>query len=757
MEAALDVHPRRPILDSSGDLREPRGRERHGEVRRPPGTRRRLPHAGTRTGRDGDLRRDSAKSAPGLDFGLRLGTMAAGGSRRVLHPFATGADRGDRVRGERPRCTKFLQGGPLGADTDRAGGGSTPPASARQPLLRVLTKDSSDRDLYALGDGTFSIGRSAENALVLVDSLVSRHHAVVEVQADRVLLKDLGGKNPIRVNGKEVHECQLLDGDRIALGHTELLFEFPGARSARQLRVVRDDHFRSNPALGAISMDAGTVVLGKPDLTDPAAAEKTYSRLATLYQVSEDLLNLDDEEQLYDLILTTATQATGAERGFLGLAVEGQEADPYALHVVRFWDPEKGQEAETLEMSETILNLIQRDRKALLVRDIPERHEFGASVADLKIRSFVCVPVTHWSRFLGLVYVDTRGSREQFDRGDLEFVSALGRVAGLCLENLRIHAKLESENERLRGLLGGGGQLIGTCEAMQRVFHLMEKVAPTDTSVLVVGENGTGKELIARAIHARSRRKDKPFVAVNCAAIPPNLVESELFGYEKGAFTGAQETTVGKFDVADGGTLFLDEIGDMPLDMQVKILRALQERKFYRVGGKKEISVNIRVLSATNRDLSQAIEDGTFREDLYFRLAVVTIQVPPLRDRGDDILEIAESFLGAQPITMTKAAKDCLLNYVWPGNIRELRNVLEQAAILGDGKRITPSDLPVHIGKTGRRKMLFRLKPLADVEKQYITRVLEETEGNKAKAAGILGISRETLYQKLRLYGKEGP
>ncbi|HLU48504.1 MAG TPA: sigma-54 dependent transcriptional regulator, partial [Planctomycetota bacterium] len=294
----------------------------------------------------------------------------------------------------------------------------------------------------------------------------------------------------------------------------------------------------------------------------------------------------------------------------------------------------------------------------------------------------------------------------------------------------------------------------GSSPPMEQVFRLIEKVAPRDTSVLIVGDNGTGKELVARAIHQQSPRADRPFVAVNCGAIPPNLVESELFGYEKGAFTGANQSTEGKFDLASGGTLFLDEVGEMPLDMQVKILRALQERKFYRVGGKKEVSVDIRVISATNRDLKRAIEDGLFREDLYFRLAVVTIEVPPLRDRGEDLLEIAEHFLnqGASRVQITKAARDCLLKYDWPGNIRELRNALEQAVILGDGKKITPNDLPPHIGKTGRGRMVFVTKPLGEVEKQHILRVLEETGGNKAKAASLLGISRETLYQKLKQY-----
>jgi len=636
-----------------------------------------------------------------------------------------------------------------------AGAPAEPTPAADAPRLRVLTPESSQTDVHVLDEGQTFIGRSLENKIVLQDSLVSRQHAELSFDGTKVVLKDLGGKNPIRVNGKEIKECQLLDGDRIAIGHTELLFEHVAGRRANPLRVVRDSRL-FDAEIGGISLDAATVVFGKPDLKDPAA-EKIYSRLSRLYQISEELLKVSDEEQLYDSVLSTATQETGAERGFLGFAIEGQELDPYALNIVRFWDPVKGKEAQQLEMSETIVNRIQRDRQAVLVRDVPDRHDFGASVIDLKIRSFICVPILHGERFFGLIYVDTRGAREQFDRSDLEFVSAIGRMAGLAIEILRIQKKLQRENERLRTLVAGSSELIGSSESMKHVYRLMEKVAPRDTSVLIVGENGTGKELVARAIHERSSRKDRPFVAVNCGAIPPNLVESELFGYEKGAFTGAQQLTEGKFDLADGGTLFLDEIGDMPLDMQVKILRALQERRFYRVGGKKEISVDIRVLSATNRDLKQAIEDGTFREDLYFRLAVVTIEVPPLRDRGEDILEIANHFLssGSAPINLTKPAAECLAKYHWPGNIRELRNVLEQAVILGEGNRISPSDLPPHIGKTGRGKMVFRLKALDEVEKQYIQRVLEETEGNKARAASILGISRETLYQKLKQYERD--
>ena len=625
-----------------------------------------------------------------------------------------------------------------------------------EPRLKIHTVGVPKDSEVALSEGSSMIGRSSENDIVLADSLVSRQHLELQYDGQRVFLHDLGGKNPVRVNGTDVRECQLLDGDCISIGQTELLFEHERSGSAaRRLRVVKDQQQLVDEGL---SLDAATEVFDKTELAGAPDADKLTHRLSSLYGLSERILKVTDEEELYDLALSAATEEIPAERGFLGLVDDANELDPYALDVLRFWDPEHGEKAPTLEMSETILSRIQRDRKAVLVRDVPDRQDFGMSVIDLKIRSYICAPLTDGERFLGLIYIDTRGSRKQFDRGDLQYVSAIGRIAGLSLQNLRRRSRLQRENERLQSLVSGSGNIIGSSKPMEHVFGLLRKVAPRDTSVLIVGENGTGKELVARAIHEQSQREGKPFVAVNCGAIPPNLVESELFGYEKGAFTGAERRTEGKFDLANGGTLFLDEIGDMPVDMQVKILRALQERKFYRVGGKDEVSVDIRVLSATNRDLKKAIEDGSFREDLYFRLAVVTIEVPPLRDRGDDILEIADHFLNAHAspsggrIKITKSASEGLRNYNWPGNIRELRNALEQAVILGDGKKITPSDLPLDIGKTGRGKMTFRLKPLSEMEKHYILRVLDETEGNKARAASILGISRETLYQKLKQY-----
>ncbi len=624
-------------------------------------------------------------------------------------------------------------------------------SSAPRLLVRGSPEQGGGSQTYALQQGITRIGRSPENSIILTDTLVSRSHAEIRFDGTTAVITDIGGKNPIRVNGEEVHEQKLAHGDTILIGGVEMVFE---NRDPPPLRVVKDGGQLEVGERG-MTLDTATVTFERHARAGTPPGEKEYRRLPRLYRLSEELLQVEEEEQLYDVALAAAAEETHAERGFLGLAID-EPSSATSLSVVRFWDPVEEQRSRRLEMSETIFNHITRDRRAVLVSDVPDRFDASKTVHDLKIRSYICAPMVHGERFLGLLYVDTRENREKFDQSDLEFVSAVARLAGLALENFRAQSDLQRENVRLRSLIGGpgSGELIGKHESIVGVLRLIEKVAPRDTSVLICGENGTGKELIARAIHVRSGRNDRPFVAVNCGGIPPNLVESELFGYEKGAFTGANQTTVGKFELSVGGTLFLDEIGEMPLDMQVKILRAIQERRFYRVGGTKEIEVDIRLISATNQNLKRAIETGRFREDLYFRLAVVTIEVPPLRDRGDDIILIAERFLdqAGGGITITKPVRESLLKYHWPGNIRELRNVLEQAIILGDGKKITPADLPNHIGKTGRGQMTFRLKSLSEVERQYVLRVLEETEGNKAKAASILGISRETLYQKLKLY-----
>jgi DNA-binding NtrC family response regulator len=319
----------------------------------------------------------------------------------------------------------------------------------------------------------------------------------------------------------------------------------------------------------------------------------------------------------------------------------------------------------------------------------------------------------------------------------------------LVLENLLLRQKLEERAEF--------DEIIGRSEPMQKVFDLIQRVAPTDSTVLITGESGTGKELVAKAIHANSPRCYMPFIAVSCGALPESILESELFGYEKGAFTGADRTKRGRFELAHGGTLFLDEIGDISLKTQVDLLRVLQEKEITRLGGQETIKVDVRILAATNRDLKRAIQENRFREDLYYRLNVITIHVPPLRHRKEDIPLLVEAFIrkyslemNREPARVSPSAMKLLMEYDWPGNVRELENVIERAMVIGKGREITPEDLPFSPRDAAGVEMP---KSLRAVEKMHIERILEETQWNISQAARVLEIDRQTLYNKMKRYG----
>jgi DNA-binding NtrC family response regulator len=338
----------------------------------------------------------------------------------------------------------------------------------------------------------------------------------------------------------------------------------------------------------------------------------------------------------------------------------------------------------------------------------------------------------------------------------------------VLLKNLTSHVKLREENQRLRRHLTDAGKLgsiIGRSLPMRRVMALIDQVAPSSASILIGGESGTGKEIVAHTIHDLSARRDGPFIALNCAAIPDTLIESELFGHERGAFTGADKRRAGCFELAEGGTLFLDEIGEMKIDMQAKLLRVLEERKFRRVGGSTELSADVRVLAASNRNLENATSNGTFREDLYYRLNVFTVLLPPLRERNDDIPLFVEHFLTELETppnkTVTGLEPDCLealKAYTWPGNIRELRNVMERALIVTKGPIICLDDLPPNLGAKRKAGPSFKITigtPLRDVEMELAQRTLAFADGNKTEAARLIGVSSKTLYNWLK--GEEAP
>lgn len=354
--------------------------------------------------------------------------------------------------------------------------------------------------------------------------------------------------------------------------------------------------------------------------------------------------------------------------------------------------------------------------------------------------------------------------------GAYDFLSKPVRldVLSLTIERALNHVRLHQEVRRLRDSrenVSPTGNLLGRSAAMKVVLDLVQRVAPLESSVVIAGESGTGKELVARALHDLSARKSGPFVAINCAAMPEPLLESELFGYEKGAFTDAKSAHAGLFVQANGGTLFLDEVGELPMSLQPKLLRALQERSVRPLGGRRELPFDIRLLAATNRDLTQAMNDGRFREDLYFRMNVIEIALPPLRARGNDLLLLAQHFIiqvatqtKREVIGMTPEAAGQLLRYDWPGNVRELANVMERAVALTNQDHIGVTDLPERLVRsTGTHSIVdddpSQFVTLEAVEKQYILRVLECVGGNRTEAARILGLDRTTLWRRLERYG----
>jgi two-component system, NtrC family, nitrogen regulation response regulator NtrX len=342
----------------------------------------------------------------------------------------------------------------------------------------------------------------------------------------------------------------------------------------------------------------------------------------------------------------------------------------------------------------------------------------------------------------------------------------------VTVENALAMTRLKEENASLRGLVQQNHEMLGTSAAMVRLKEQILMVAPTNASVLITGENGTGKELVARSVHFHSQRRDKPFIEVNCAAIPEELIESELFGHERGAFTGAVAQKKGKFDLADGGTLFLDEIGDMSLKTQAKVLRILQERKFERVGGTRTLEVDVRIVAATNKLLDEEIKNGTFREDLYYRLNVVPFKVPPLRERREDIAMLAEHFLvtfcrreGREPKLIVPEAMEELKRYDWPGNVRELKNIVERLVIMTPGRTVSLNQLPDYLraganGKEtggGRLDSVLELSSLREAreefEREFIIQKLEENDWNVSKTAEAIELERSNLHRKIKSYG----
>jgi len=382
------------------------------------------------------------------------------------------------------------------------------------------------------------------------------------------------------------------------------------------------------------------------------------------------------------------------------------------------------------------------------------------SLVASQVRSLLCVPLTVFQRTIGCLYLDTLSLARRFDKEDLELVAAVAGVCSFALENARRLQWLEQENLRLTTEIAMERTLVGDSKKMKEVFQFLGRVAPSEATVLIYGESGTGKELAARAIHRKSPRSGKAFMAINCAAIPETLLESELFGHEKGAFTGAAAQRKGRLEMADGGVVFLDEIGELAPALQVKLLRVLQEREFERLGGTRPIRVDIRLIAATNRNLEEFVKSGGFRQDLYFRLNVVNLTMPPLRERKEDIQLLASFFVhklskksGMPPKPVSREALAVLANYDWPGNVRELENVIERALVLGTSDMILPEDLPEALLEREPAPGVDEAKyhaAVKDLKKRLIRNAIDEANGNFTEAAHALGVHPNYLHRLIR-------
>jgi len=462
-----------------------------------------------------------------------------------------------------------------------------------------------------------------------------------------------------------------------------------------------------------------------------------------------------DLDELLELIIEKATRMMQAKASSL-LLLDQKTRKLY----FKVATGEKKEEVRKYEINlgQGIAGFVAEKGEPLLIPDVSKDPRWDKRISEsigFQTRSIACVPMKVRGDIIGVVEIIDKEDGSPIRYEDMKTLTVFAEMASLAICKARKIEQVKRENRDLREELGNKYQIIGGSKGLQKVISDAFKVANSKTATLILGESGTGKELLARLIHRAGPRKDRPIIVLNCAALPETLLESELFGYERGAFTGAMGRKIGKFELADGGTLFMDEIGEMTPGMQSKLLRVLEEELFYRVGGNIPISVDVRIISATNRDIAHEVAEKRFREDLYYRLDVVQIHMPALREMKEDIPLLANHFLdifrqekGLQYLRLSEKAMERMLEYEWPGNVRELRNALERAVVMGNGQEILPEDLPISASKTSHSGMEvgLTLKEAEDsFKKEFITLNLQHSGGNRSKAAKIMGIQRTYL------------
>lgn len=609
--------------------------------------------------------------------------------------------------------------------------------------------------LFPLTGTEVSIGRDPSNEISLLDSLVSRRHCVIRQEANAFRLQDLDSRNNTFVSGVPVRERVLVHGDQIRVGNSILIFQGPSNDSIPGNAALQLD---ATPVPGA-----ATVILRKQDALylQPSralpATPKTVRDLNALLDFSRTVNSVRGLDALQESVLEAVLAIVPADQAAILLTENGVAG--FSSIVGR--NRELGAN-QPIHASQTILNRVLEENLAVLSSDVQsdDAYREAESLIERRVHSVLAVPLEVQGKVLGVMYLDASSPGARFDSDLLQLVTTLGNITALAIENARQLERLGGENRRLSEELNIHHSMIGESKAMHEVYDFVSRVAGRDSTVLISGESGTGKELVARAVHVNSGRADKPFVAINCAAITETLLESELFGHERGAFTGAVTQKKGKLEVAEGGTVFLDEIGELAVPMQAKLLRVLQEREFERVGGTRPIKLDVRLIAATNRDLKEASKTGGFRPDLYYRLNVVSLHMPALRDRREDIPMLAAFFatqcgekVKRRVAGISPEARTCLMRYDWPGNVRELENAIERAVVLGSTELILADDLPDSIleetAAAGEPVSALH-DGIREAKKVLIERAIEQANGNYTEAAKILGVHANHLFRLIR-------
>ena len=592
--------------------------------------------------------------------------------------------------------------------------------------------------VHTITDDPLSLGRDPANQVMIGDSAVSRKHcAISQVTQGIYEISDLDSHNGTFVNGIQISRTPIQHGDRIRIGTSEFVF------------LIGQDEDASPQSLGAGKQTtSGTLTAlfldqrsGLP--SDASGIGRMARDLSAFFKIANLVNSFHDVEALQRELLGLIFEVIPAAQGAIVLQPNAdEEPNPPCT-----WNRD-GEAKQKMVIREEWAQRAMWERCAVFTT---------ASAAPAPAEHVLCVPLVAAENILGVIYLTSPATSPPFGEDHVYFLSSVSRIAAVSLENLLKLDSLRAENQQLRADVGAA-TLIGESRAMSRVTEFIGRVAKGDSTVLIRGESGTGKEMVARAIHANSLRPSRPFVAINCAAIPETLLESELFGHEKGAFTGASAIKKGKFEAAEDGTLLLDEIGEMAPLLQAKLLRVLQQREFERLGGTRLLPFNARVIAATNKNLEHAIKAGHFRQDLYYRLNVVSVSLPPLREHREDIPALALHFANKFAAKSKRGfrgispeVRSLLMQYSWPGNVRELENAIEHAIVLGLTDEILPEDLPEAMLEEQSSEMaaLYH-NTLHQTKKQLVITAMDDAKGNHVEAARLLGIHPKYLHRLIK-------